>query len=377
VSTTTSVCTVASAPGPNTATVHPEAAGLCTITAQSAGIFGVGAALDVSATFRLGATQAITFPAGDPTAGTDHHAVNAGDFNVTAASNSSLSPDAVFPASNDPTLNVTFTSATPSICTVAGVPGPNGATIHPVAPGTCTVTAHSAAVVGIADAPNVNADILIDATQAITFPAANATAGTNDQVVGANFVVTAAANSSASPPAAFPGSNNPGLSVTFTSSTPSVCLVLGSNGNATALVEPDSAGTCTLTAHSAAIPGVTAAADVTTDITILAAQVITFPAADAVAGTDDHAVGGGDFDIRAAANSSGSPAAVFPASNDPNLNVTFTSLTPSVCTIAAVPGPNTATIHPEAVGTCTIIAQSAAVAGVAAAPNVGTDINIV
>ena len=109
-----------------------------------------------------------------------------------------------------------------------------------------------------------------------------------------------------------------------------------------------------------------AAADVTTDITILASQAITFPAADAVAGTDDHAVGGGDFDVRAAANSSQSPDAVFPASNDPNLNVTFISATPSVCTIAGVPGPNTATIHPEAVGTCTIVAQSAAIAGVVA-----------
>ena len=119
----------------------------------------------------IGSSQAITFPAADAAAGTMDRPWPTSDFDVTAAVNDSASAPASFPGSNNPNLNVTFTSSTPAVCTVAGVPGPSKATIHPVVAGTCRITAHSGPLPRIAPAPDVTRIIQFGDSQVITFPA--------------------------------------------------------------------------------------------------------------------------------------------------------------------------------------------------------------
>lgn len=132
------------------------------------------------------------------------------------------------------------------------------------------------------------------------------------------------------------------LPVTYTSQTGSVCTVNANTGVVT-LVSPAVAGTCTIQADAAAGTrtidnveyNVLAAPSVvrSMQITLLRDQEITFIEQE---GRD---VANGPFDLASAATASS------------GLDVTYTSLTPSICTVSG------STVTPKQAGTCTIAAN--------------------
>jgi ribosomal protein S11 len=119
-------------------------------------------------------------------------------------------------------LAVTFTSTTPTICTVAGAP----ATASLLIAGTCILHASQSGNSDYSAAPVVTQSFAVHlAPQTISFPAVGS------QTVGANVTLAATATS--------------GLTVTFSSTTTSVCTVSGSTASMVA------AGTCVLHAAQA------------------------------------------------------------------------------------------------------------------------------
>ena len=137
-----------------------------------------------------------------------------------------------------------------------------------------------------------------------------------------------------------------GLTVTVTSSTPSVCTVSGTT------VSEIGAGTCTLTASQAGNLCYNAASNFVRNITILKAnQTITFP--DPPAQTY---VPSGTFALSATATS--------------GLAVTYSSTTPAVCTVSG------STVTKVGAGTCTINANQAGNANYNAAAQVPKNITI-
>jgi hypothetical protein len=268
--------------------------GDCLITAsQVGGVIGgksYVAATDVTATIKIKAVQSITFVA--PT-GID---ANSADFDPTATTSS--------------TLPVTYTSTTPTVCTIVA------GKVHVVAAGTCTVTATQpggdSGGLTYAPAVAVTKSIIIAGPQTITVPAvADKVAG------GASFALTGTATS--------------GLPVSYVSTTTSVCTV---TGNVVTII---GAGTCAITASQAggvnAGKGYMAATDVPVTINIKATQTITFAAVSDKTSTD------ADFDPGATASST--------------LPVTYLSGTPAVCTIV------TGQVHLVAGGTCSVTATQA------------------
>lgn len=135
---------------------------------------------------------------------------------------------------------VTFDSTTPTICTVSGT------TLTIVAIGTCTVTADQAGTATYGVAPQVSKDITVNKpAQTITgfSPASSATYGDSP--------ITLSATGGAS-----------GNTVTFASTTPSVCTVSGST------LTIVGAGTCTVTADQAGDTTYSAATQVSKNITV-------------------------------------------------------------------------------------------------------------
>ncbi|WP_025807413.1 IPTL-CTERM sorting domain-containing protein [Pseudomonas chlororaphis] len=151
--------------------------------------------------------QAIDFPAQ-----ADQGFVAGGSFSI----------DPLATASSD--LAVSYTSSTPSVCTVAG------SVVTMVSAGTCTVVASQPGNAQWLPATNVAQDIAIQpppiAAQNITFPAQ----ADQDFVAGGSFAIDPAATASS------------GLPVSYTSSTPGVCTVAGN------IVTMVAAGTCTVVA---------------------------------------------------------------------------------------------------------------------------------
>ena len=141
-----------------------------------------------------------------------------------------LGSDASLTATASSGLEVSFTSNTPGVCTVAGV------TVTPQSTGTCTITSTQAGGGIYYPAENVTKSLAIKATQAITFnqPA--------ELTLGDDVDLTATASSD--------------LDVSYTSSTTDVCTVASNT------VTSQSAGTCTITASQAGDPHFLAAADV-------------------------------------------------------------------------------------------------------------------
>jgi hypothetical protein len=135
------------------------------------------------------------------------------------------------------------------------------------------------------------------------------------------------------------GTPNSGNAIIFTSLTPTICSVTGATVSATA------AGICTIAANQAGNANYAAAPQVTQTITvglILQTVTITPPPATVPAGTLVTLVG---------ASSAGLP-------------VTYTSLTPAICSVAG------AVVTPIAAGTCTIAANQAGNATTRAADQV-------
>ena len=220
---------------------------------------------------------------------------------------------------------VVLASATTATCTVSGT------TVTGVAPGPCVVTANQYGdAITYAPAPQVTQTFTIGGTtaQTITFGAAPAA------TVGNPVALSATASS--------------GLAVTFTSTTPAICSVSGS------LVTGLATGKCVISASQAGNSAFAPARPVTQAITVGAGrtpQVITI--------TGTTGIGIGTSDLLHANASSGLP-------------VTFTSLTPAICTISGT------TVTGLAYGLCEVAASQAGNATYAPAPTVygGLDVGL-
>lgn len=233
------------------------------------------------------------------------------------------------PTTSSANLPVTYTSLTTAVCSVNQTTGqvtlPN-----PAVTGLCTIQADAAAgqqvingtPYNVTAAPPVQQSIQIDAPpdQSISFPAQS---GPRNVADGA-FAISPAATASS------------GLAVTYTSLTPTVCTVSGTN------VTPLRGGVCTIAANQAGgtvgAVNFNAAAQVTQNVAVQSGQSISFPAQ---SNPTQSVVTGGTFAIAPAATATS------------GLPVTYASLTPAVCTVAGT----AASVTVLSSGTCTIAAS--------------------
>ncbi len=200
-------------------------------------------------------------------------------------------------ATSSSTQEVTFSSVTTDVCTVAG------STVTLVAYGTCTVNANQAGGSGWAAAPVMSRSFTV-ARQVITF------GSLSDVLLGAgSFSVSATASS--------------GLAVVFSSATSDVCTVTGSTVTLLAY------GTCTVKANQAGSNG-DAALEVQQSFAV-ARQVIAFSS------LADVFLGVGSVSVSATASS--------------GLAVVFSSATSDVCTVTG------STVTLLSYGTCTVKAN--------------------
>ena len=261
--TTGSVCTVTGG-----GTISFVSAGTCSITASQAGDSNYAAATPVTQSFAVTqGTNVITFPGLSDTA-----------FTATP-------PTPAATASSG--LSVSYSTTTGSVCTVTG-----GGTISFVSAGTCSITASQAGDSNYAAATPVTQSFAVtQGTNVITFP------GLSDTAFTATPPTPAATASS-------------GLSVSYSTTTGSVCTVTG--GGTISFV---SAGTCSITASQAGDSNYAAATPVTQSFAVTqGTNVITFP------GLSDRALGSAPFNLTASASS--------------GLAVSLRSLTPGVCSLS-------------------------------------------
>ena len=217
-------------------------------------------------------------------------------------------------------LTVGFASMTTGVCMVAGT------TATFLGAGTCTIQASQAGNANYLAAASVSQTFTVKGRpQTITFGAIAV------QTVGTPLTLSAAASS--------------GLAVAFSSNTTAVCMVSGTT--ATFLTS----GTCTIQATQPGNTIYAAATPVSQSFTVNGKpQTITFKLP--------------------ASQLQGTPLALT-ATATSALPVTFTSLTPAICTISGT----TATLaHP---GTCTIQASQAGNPMYAAAPTVSQSLTVI
>jgi uncharacterized protein (TIGR03437 family) len=295
-SSTPAVCLVAGA------LVSLTGAGVCSIQATQAGNADYASALPVTQTFQvMQATQSITF----------------GSLPSVAAGSAPISLSAT--ASSG--LPVSYTSATTTVCTLAG------SSVTPVTTGTCTISASQAG--------NTNYSAALPVSQSFKITVAGQTIFFNtipDTSVGAPpFPVSATASS--------------GLPISFSASPAAVCSVSGST------VTVAGSGNCTIKASQAGNNSYAAAAPVSQTFAVASAsQSIAF------ASLADQTLGAKPFALSATASS--------------GLVVTFSSTTVSVCTVGGV------TVALVATGSCTIKAAQAGNTNYAAATPVTQTFNV-
>jgi len=200
------------------ATLTVVAAGTCDVTASQAGDANTLAATSVPQTLTVNKkAQTINLPAF--TAGVYGGAAKASGATATSG------------------LTVTLTSNDTSICTVTGL------SVNQLIPGVCSITATQAGDSNYLAAASVTKTFTIaKASQTITF------APTTKQKPAGDFAAGGTASS--------------GLTVTYVSTTTSVCTVSGST------VSPVGLGTCSITSSQAGDSNWLAAADVTASFTI-------------------------------------------------------------------------------------------------------------
>jgi hypothetical protein len=275
-SSSPSVCTVSGA------TASLLAAGQCAIVASQPGNSSYAAAPNASQLFTVHqTTQTVSFPAiGSQNVGTQ--------FTLSATASSNLA--------------VTFDSTTPSVCTVSG------ATATMAAKGNCTIQAKQAgSPVYYAVTVNNNFSVTLPA-QTITFQPITGT-----QMALTTVDLTASASS--------------GLTVQFSSSSPSVCTVSGATAS---LLR---SGQCAIVASQPGSSSYAAAPNTSQLFTVhQTTQTVSFPAI-------GNQTVGAQVTLSATASS--------------GLAITFDSTTPSVCTVSGT----TATM--AAKGNCTIQAKQA------------------
>jgi hypothetical protein len=198
-------------------------------------------------------------------------------------------------------LSVSFSSTTPSICTVTG------STLTALAAGTCTLAANQAGNTTFGPAAQVTQSIsVVKGNQTITFGTAPSL------TTGTTGTVSATASS--------------GLAVTLSSLTPNICTVNGATVTTGAVT-----GTCTVAANQPGNATFGAAAQSTQNIVVKSNQIITF-------GTAPSLTTG---------------IATLSATASSGLAVTLSSLTPNICTV------NGATVTVVVMGTCTVAANQA------------------
>ena len=217
-------------------------------------------------------------------------------------------------------LPVAYSSLTTGVCTVSGT------TVTVVAgPGTCTIAANQPGNASTPAAPQVTQDVQIDQppAQTITFPAQSPASRT---VAAGAFQLNPAATARS------------GLAVSYSSLTASVCTVNSSTGEVT----PVAGGTCTIAADQAGGNNngftYTAAQRVTQSVALQGAQTITFPSQSP---SSQSLAAGASFAINPVATSSA------------GLPVSYSSLTPGVCTVSGT------SVTVVGSGTCTIAANQA------------------
>ncbi len=310
-SLTPSVCSVTGV------TVLINAVGMCTISASQAGNTVYAAAGSVTQAIDITQiAQTITFAAQTPSSQI-----------FVAANTFALNPV----ASASSGLAVSYTSTTPSVCSIAA------AVVSILTPGTCTILAAQAGNSIFASATGIAQSITIAQTpQTITFSAQSPASQTF--APAGTFALNPLASASS------------GLAVTYTSSTPAVCSVTG------AVVLMISGGTCTVMAAQAGNIIFSAATAVTQSIVLTQiAQSITFAAQ---APATQSYVSGGTFALSPVASASSS------------LAISYVSTTPTVCGISGV------TVSISSAGTCTISAAQAGNTNYAAAAAVAQSITI-
>jgi hypothetical protein len=228
-SLTTSICTVSGT------TVSMLSTGTCTIQATQTGNYTYAAATSVSQNFTVNAaTQTITF-------------ANPGPQNIGTPLTLSATASSGLP--------VSYNSQTTAVCTVSGT------TATMVNTGTCTIQATQIGdgVNYVAATPVSQSFTVYGPTQTITF------ANPGPQDVGTQLALSATASS--------------GLTVSFASTTSSVCSVSGTT--ATMLT----AGTCTIQASQPGDSNYAAASQVSQSFTVYSAMAFTLNPSSLPSGT--------------------------------------------------------------------------------------------
>jgi len=225
-------------------------------------------------------------------------------------------------ATSTSAMNPFYTSATPSICALAGT------TVSFLEVGTCTIAANQPGDATYAPAPQARQSFQVHkGNQAIRFSSRaprSATAG------GETYTVLAVASS--------------GLPVSYSSATPTVCALAGTTVSFLA------AGTCTIDADQEGDHDYWPAPEAQQSFTVAVAppkrQSIEFTSP-----APEHAVvGGAGYEVAAAASS--------------GLPVTLSIVTPEVCVLSG------SSVGFIAAGTCTIAANQGGDAEYLAAPGV-------
>ena len=188
-------------------------------------------------------------------------------------------------------LSVSYSSTTPTVCSVDGSTG----VVTALSAGTCVIAANQSGNSRYAPAPQATQSLTViaGADQSISFGAVPALS------LGGTAKVSATATS--------------GLPVTYSSTTPAVCSADGVTG----LVTSIAAGDCTVAANQAGDGNFTAAPQVTQTMTVSAPSVITVPGAptgvSATAGATSNKV----IVTVGATNSGGSPITGYTVTSRP------------------------------------------------------------
>jgi PKD repeat protein len=284
------------------ATVSFIGAGTCSVDASQSGDGEYDAARVAQQSFMVGrGSQRTTFVSVAP----DSAAVGGPSYAVEATASSGL--------------DVAFSSATPSVCSL------EWSIVSFIGAGTCRIDAEQAGNSNYDPAPEAQQSFIVGmGSQHIAFTSAPPAAAS---IGGATY--TAAARSTS------------GLPVSFSSGAPSVCSVSGT------AVTPIGAGTCTVDAKQGGDSNYRAAPEARQSFAVSSrSQSVEFTSSPPGAAS----VGGPTYTVAAAASS--------------GLEVSFSSGTPAVCSMSG------STASFIAAGTCTIDANQAGSAEYAPAPEV-------
>ena len=242
-----------------------------------------------------------------------------GTGTISATASNSATPATASPA-------VTFTSNTPTACSVAAGASPGTAVITGLAAGTnnCSIQGNVAGVTGILNPatlafPSIS---ILQTGQTLTFKAAPAIS------VGASAATSAASTSAAG--------TATGLAPAYgTTSANTICTV-----SATGTVSGTGVGACVVTANQAGNANYSAAPQATQNITItIGSQTLVWGAAPTV-----NYLGTGAVSATSVVTSNSNPTL---------LSVTYSSATPAICAVVS----NTGVVSGLAGGTCIIAAN--------------------